>query len=111
MSETEVQNSILEYLCSKDIFAWRNNSHAVFDERSGSFRSKSNPHDINGVADILSILPDGKFLAIEVKKNKNCKASPSQKLFMENISKNNGITFLAWSVKMVEKELKKHKYI
>lgn len=107
MSENEIQNSILEWLYFVDITAWRNNSGAVFSQKDNTFRRKSK-YDKNGISDILGILPDGRFLAIEVKKNKSCKPSKTQKDFINDIRRDGGIAICVWSVEQVKKALKEY---
>ena len=107
LSENEIQNSILEWLYFVGIFAWRNNSAAVYDKRAGAYRRKSK-HDKNGVSDILAILPDGRLLAIEVKKNKRQKPSQAQANFIDHINNQGGIAMVAWSIEQVEERLKEY---
>jgi len=49
-----------------------------------------------GVPDIVGILPDGKFLAIEVKTAKG-RLSPHQERFIQNINDAGGLAFVARS--------------
>jgi hypothetical protein len=58
-----------------------------------------------GVSDILGLLPNGRFLAIEVK-SATGRASEYQKKFIENVIKNNGVAFIAKSIDEVEEQLK-----
>lgn len=61
--EDVVLHQCLEYLKMKGIYCWRQNSGAVrIGKRFVRFTS------INGVSDIIGILPDGRFLAIECKR-------------------------------------------
>ena len=107
LSENEIQNSILEFLKYKKITAWRNNSTAVYDPTGKRFRSKSK-WDRNGVSDILGVLPDGKFLAIEVKKNTQARTRPSQKEFINDISSQGGVAFVAFSLNCIKENLKEY---
>ena len=106
LSENDIQNGILEFLRFKKIVAWRNNNGAVYDDKAGSFRRKNKWEIIHGdPVDILGILPDGRFLAIEVKKNEKEKATPGQIKFMKKINKNGGVAFKAFSVRCVKVQL------
>ena len=107
LSEQEIQNSILEWLHFVGIFAWRNNSAGIYDQRSGAYRRKPK-YAINGVSDILGILPDGKFFAIETKANRRKKASYDQKQFISKINEQGGIALVAWSIEQVEERLKEY---
>lgn len=91
-SEHETQAAILEYLQRvRGIFCWRNNSGAfkIGDRfiRTGKV----------GSSDIIGILPDGRFLAIEVKAHYG-KVSPEQQTFIDTINANGGLAFVAFSV-------------
>ena len=106
MSENDIQSSILQFLMFKKITAWRNNNGSVFDAKSGKHRSKSKWETLHGSpVDILGIMPDGRFLAIEVKKDEKGKVSPGQKQFLETIEKSGGIAFVAWSLNCVKTNL------
>lgn len=100
--EKEIENNILRYLGSINIFAWKTKTVGTFDQRLGKFR-KSSPMYKKGVADIVGILPDGKLLAIEVKSQKG-RLSPEQKIFLSEITSRGGVAFVARSVEDVEAE-------
>ena len=97
--EGAVIKACLEYLEIKGIFAWRNNSGALWDKNNRLVRFGK-----KGSADILGILPDGIFLAVECKGGHN-KPTDDQKMFLENIEKNGGCVILARSVEDLEKGL------
>ena len=97
-NETDVLNSICEYLDLKKYFFWRNNNQAVFDPRTHGFQ-KSKKYTIKGVSDIILLL-DGKVWFIEVKNNKPCKTyqSKEQKEFEKNVIKNGSYYLVARSI-------------
>jgi len=101
--ESEVQATILQWLLLKKIFCWRNNTTGIYDPYKKTFRF--NPYVLKGIADILGILPDGKFLAIEVKRPGG-KLSEWQTAFLQAIQQYGGIAFMAEDVKDVEERLK-----
>lgn len=103
-TEKQIQNSILEFLLYKKIFCWRNNSVGLFDPTTGGYR-KPGHYTILGVSDILGILDDGRFLAIEVKAKAGV-VSENQKVFMKNILDKGGIAFVARSLENVQEQLK-----
>ena len=107
ITEKEIETLILQWLHMNKIYCWKNESTGLYDPTRKVFRRKRNPFNINGTADVLGILPDGKFLAIEVKRPKG-KATEKQLHFLEQIKKNNGIAFLAYSVYDVEENLKEY---
>jgi penicillin-binding protein-related factor A (putative recombinase) len=122
--EKEIETSILEFLESKKVFSWKNQSVAVFDPSKGLFRKSRNRFAINGTSDILGVY-QGKILAIEVKtphthkslaknfaqlskylgddKTKN--RLKEQIKFIGNINHQGGIGFFASSISDVKREL------
>ena len=98
MKEGDIQSAILGYLAYRQIYAWRNNTGAYKTEHGSYVR-----YGFKGSSDILGILPDGRFLAIEIKKPKPNKTYPTkeQKLFLKNIEINGGIAFVARSLEDV----------
>lgn len=94
MTEKELENKILAYLIELGIFCWKNQSTGIYDANAGAFRKKS-AYQINGVSDVLAILPDGRFLAIEVKNGKKGVVSDEQEFFLAKINRFGGIGFVA----------------
>lgn len=89
--ERDIERSILDYLTSKNIFCWKNQTTGYFDPYKKIFRKQVSKYSLNGVPDILCI-SKGKFIGIEIK-SKVGKQSPSQKEF-QNKCENNGGTYL-----------------
>lgn len=52
---------------------------------------------VNGVSDIIGLLPGGRFLAIEVKTDRG-KATPRQDKFIRDVNEEGGLAFIARSV-------------
>ena len=100
--ETALQHDILKYLELRGIFAWRNNSGFL---KIGSRVVYLGPC---GSPDIIGMMPDGRFLGIEVKQPKK-KLSPGQVAFREKLVANRALIFVARSVADVEKALKEAK--
>jgi len=92
-TENFLKNQIMEYLHLKRVFAWRQNTGAFVMEKDGKKRFIR--CGIVGCSDIIGILPNGKFLAIEVKVPGR-KLTARQKEFLEMIRKNNGIAIVAF---------------
>lgn len=65
---------------------------------------------MRGVSDIIGIAPNGRFIAIEVKR-KGGELSLEQSVFLDEIRKNNGVALLAYSMEDVREELKAQKII
>lgn len=100
--EGAVLSSILEYLALRGIYAWRNNTGAV--QIPGPNRTRFVRYGLKGSSDILGILDDGRFLAIEVKGPKG-KASQEQSQFLAEIAKRGGVAFVARSIEDVDRHL------
>lgn len=101
--ESIIQDQIINYLKIRRLYVWQNKTQGTYDPVKKIFRTPGKYH-LNGVADILGILPDGKFLAIEVK-TKTGRLSEHQRQFLENIKRMNGIAFVARSLEDVYENL------
>ena len=106
LKEADFQKAILQFLKLKGFYVWRNQSTGIFNPKGKGFI----PLGQTGVSDILGILPDGRFLAIEVKKPKG-KATPNQIEFLDNINKHKGLGFIAVTVEDVQKILSDGGYL
>jgi len=105
--EGAVVAAILEYLQLRGIFAWRMNTGAtVIKVPNGKDRFLR--FGKKGISDIIGILDDGRWLAIECKTEKG-KASLDQLYFLAEIAKRGGVAFVARSIEDVVRELDKAK--
>lgn len=84
MAESQTLAYCLKALALAKIYAWRNNT----GELPNNGRWMSFGHA--GSADIIGLLPDGRFLAIECKSERGL-LSEAQKLFRAKIQANNGV--------------------
>jgi len=97
-NENSITNAILTYLnCQPNTFAWRNNTTGIYDSRKKCYRSRTGKYNIKGVADILGITNDGRFIAIEVKRPGG-RASREQQYYLSRIKALGGIAGIATSV-------------
>lgn len=97
--EKEIQKNILKFLWYRGIYCWRNNS--------GAYKTEHGSYVIfgkKGSSDIIGILPDGKFLAIEVKTRLG-KLTEHQKDFLKTIKSYGGVSFVARNLDDVKKHL------
>jgi len=101
--EGAVVNEILEYLQLCRIYAWRNSVGAV-TVKNPRGRDRFLRFGKPGSSDILGILPDGRFLAIECK-TATGRLSVMQRDFIEDIRSRGGVAFVARGVEDVEKNL------
>ena len=90
LTERDIQKSIIDYLRVKGVFCWENRTQGTYDPTRKQFRRNNSKYFLKGVSDILGVLPDGSFLAIEVKRPGG-KISIEQSMFIGNINKNKGI--------------------
>lgn len=92
--ENKVQAAILKYLKEQGIFCWRQNNHPTYDHKLQKYRAHTG---LRGVPDILGILPDGRFLGVEVKQKAGV-ISSDQLLFINRCNRLGGVCFVARSV-------------
>ena len=85
-SEHDIQNLIRLALSERGIISWRNNTGALKDKDGRLIRYGL----CSGSSAIIGIMPDGRFLAIEVKKPGK-KPTPEQLNFIEAIRRHGGI--------------------
>jgi hypothetical protein len=79
--ESQIQNTICDYLARKKHFFWRNNTTGIYDPTKKSFRRKPK-YAMNGVADIIVITEGGYAVFLEVKATRGIQ-SADQKEFQK----------------------------
>lgn len=94
--ESAIQKEILSFLSLCGFFVFRVNTTGVYDPVRKVFR-RLGGFNMKGVADIIGVLPNGQFLAVEVK-TATGRQSLEQKIFEKNVKANNGIYILARSI-------------
>lgn len=99
MSESVVVAQCLEWLALHRIFAWRNNTGS-YKTPEGRFIRYGHV----GSADILGLLPDGRFLAVECKAATG-KQSKAQKTFQQMVERNGGAYIVARSTADLERAI------
>lgn len=90
-SETEIQHDIMEYLVLRGLKVWRQNVGRVGGVNHGR----------KGMSDIGGVLPGGKYLAVEVKKQDG-KLTIEQRVFLDTVRELGGLAVVARSVADVE---------
>lgn len=137
MKEEDIEKGILIFLKFHKIYSWKNITSGYYDVKNKCYRENKSDYAINGVSDIIGILEDGKFLAIEVKKPeemkfftkpieelrekliqdeatssqstiKKTKRAINQNNFINEINNNGGLAFFASSVEEVISNLEKY---
>ena len=99
--ENIVLSQCLKYLEVLQIYHWRNNTGALKIGRR--FIRFGFP----GSSDILGILPDGRFLAIECKREKGGRLSEAQKDFISRIKSNGGVAMCVHSLDELQENMRK----
>ena len=102
--EKIVEAQIFVYLRSKNIVCFKTIQNGYFDPIRKIFRKQTSPFFTRGVSDCLGLLPDGRFLAVEIKSLTGV-ASPWQKRFIDSVNNSGGLAFIARSVDDVKCQL------
>ena len=99
--EDVVLKGCLEYLKATGYFVWRNNvCCAKIGKRYMRF-------GLAGSSDIIGIMPDGRFLAVECKREKGGVLTERQISFLTKINLNGGVGICVKSVEELITKLKK----
>jgi hypothetical protein len=100
--ETTLVAACLQLLALRGVFAWRNNSGAfVLGEGKGRRFVRAG---MKGSADILGVLPGGRFLAVECKIGRN-RPTTAQTAFLNTIRAAGGLALVVWDVKELAEAL------
>ena len=103
LREVDTQRAILDWLRLNGIFAFRNNQQGVpLHDGSGRYR----PSPTRGVADIIGVIPGGRFLAVEVKTLHGKRPTPEQAAFIASVNEKGGLAIVARSIIDVEHALR-----
>lgn len=103
LSEKAIENTILNWLSWKNIYAWKVKTTGTYDSKRGRYLRPS-PLYRTGISDVLGILSDGRLLAIEVKSAKG-RLQDNQKVFIDEVNSRGGLAFVARSIEDVESHL------
>jgi len=95
MAETQVLNSICEYLEYKKHFFWRSNTLPVYSVKNQSF-IRMPKYSKTGLPDI-TIIKYGFYIGLEVKDGKG-KQSPNQKQFEVDLKEAGGEYYVVRSI-------------
>ena len=100
--ERDVQRAVLAllHIHPKVSFAFRQNSGQMQrGDRKVRFAFK-------GCSDVLGMLTDGRFLAVEIKRPGG-KPTPAQQAFIDNVNRHGGLGLVVSSVQEIDEALKK----
>lgn len=93
--ESKLQKEIIDYLKIRGCVVFKHRNVGIYKQSTGKYIPLSAGE--KGISDIIGCMPDGKFIAIEVKAEKG-KPSENQIEFLEKVKKNKGISILAYSI-------------
>ena len=94
-TEGEIKKTIADYLRLKKYIVINHRNVGIYKQDTQKYIPL--PSGEKGVSDLLACSPEGRFVAIEVKK-KGGRPSPDQVEFIERIKKSGGIAFIAYSL-------------
>ena len=101
IKESDVINSVTQWLSASRIPNWRINSGALKNKQGRLVRFGA-----KGMADIFAIGPDGQAIWIECKRPRGGSLSAAQKEFLDCINRRGGIGIVVTSVESLEEQLK-----
>lgn len=111
LTEAEIQTQIMRYLnCIPNVVPtfWRQNTGGAYFKGRGG-KEQFVRFGKKGISDILGIMNDGRFLAIEVKRP-GAKPTIHQKNFINEIHRAKGISIVATSIEDVNIRLQMEGY-
>ena len=94
--ETDIQADALNYLERRGVYCWRNNTGARGRVKYGKV----------GSPDIIGIMPNGRFIGVELKKPKG-RLSDKQRRFHKDALRNNATIIVARSVEELHTKYKR----
>lgn len=103
-NETALVKAAIDFLTMKGIRAWRENSGGMTATHNGKKRFVKFS-GAPGKSDIIGILPNGRFLAVECKTGKN-KPTEIQQAFLAMVKDAGGLAIVAWDLDDIDEQLK-----
>lgn len=103
-NETAFVRAALDFLHTKGVRAWRENSGGMTATHNGKkrfVRFSGAP----GKSDIIGIMPNGRFLAVECKTGKN-KPTEIQQAFLAMVKDAGGLAIVAYDLDDIDAGLK-----
>lgn len=93
--EAAIQREVLRYLHARGILAWKAGSGAI----RLAYKDKMRYAVFGkvGQADIIGLLPGGRFLAVEIKRDTG-RLTIGQRIFLEDVAKRGGAAMVVRSV-------------
>lgn len=95
VTEQAIQKGIIDYLKIKKYVVFKHRNVGIYKKATGSYIPL--PDGEKGISDIIGCSPEGRFIAIEVKKPDG-KPTQNQIDFIDKIKASGGIAFFAYSL-------------
>ena len=95
IKESQIQKAIMDYLKRKKILCFKHRNVGIYKQATKSYIPLA--YGEKGISDIIGCLPDGRFLAIEVKRPGN-KPSIEQADFLARVNAMGGLGLIAYSI-------------
>lgn len=95
-NETDLVRACINYLNMRGIFAWRQNQGGMKAEYKGKKRFMRFA-GAKGISDIIGVLPDGRFLAVECKVGRN-KPTDDQRAFLQSVNDSGGLGIVVYDL-------------
>lgn len=105
MREKDLEMLVLDYLNKRGIFAFKIQTVGIWDADKKVYRNLSK-FCLRGTSDILGVMPNGRFLAIEMKGPKG-RATQEQLAFISKVKRQGGVAFIARGIEDIDKEFKR----
>jgi hypothetical protein len=101
--ESAVLRDCLAFLSLMRIYAWRQNTGA--GDMGADGRKRFVRFGFSGVSDIIGIMPDGRFLAVECKRVGGT-VSQAQQAFLDEVERRGGVAVVAYCVDDLDAAIK-----
>lgn len=102
--ESAVLTACLDWLTLRGVYHWRHFNAGVYDPVHKVHRKPPKGWK-PGVADIIGILPDGRLLAVEIKRPDSGKLSKTQAAFLDAVNRLGGLALCVRGVDELERAL------
>lgn len=96
-TEQQLVRQVLDYLALKRVFAWRQNQGAARYPKRGGGEYFVRATSLQGISDVIGVLPDGRFLAVECKTDGG-RLRPTQEAFLDLVRTHGGVALVVRSL-------------
>lgn len=104
MSETDLKRACWTFLTMKGCTVWIQNQGAVGGTyANGKRRFVKFTHGVEGISDIVGVMPSGRFIAVETKMKGN-KPTELQAAFIQRVKASGGLALVIYSLDQLMQE-------